>query len=41
MKLIVSLEDEESFKLAKKLADYVDGFKLNHILWERLKYRGW
>ena len=41
MKLIVSLEDEESFKLAKKLADYVDGFKINHILWERLKYRGW
>ena len=41
MKLIVSLEDEESFKLAKKLADYVDGFKLNHILWPHLKYRGW
>ncbi len=41
MKIIVSLEDEESFKLAKKLADYVDGFKLNHILWPHLKYRGW
>ena len=41
MKIIVSLENEEAFKLAKKLANYVDGFKINHILWERLKYRGW
>ena len=41
MKIIVSLEDEDSFRLAKKLAPYVDGFKLNHILWPHLKYRSW
>ena len=39
-KIIVSLETEEAFKLAEKLTDYVDGFKINHILWPRLKYRG-
>ena len=41
MKIIVSLENEESFKLAQKLADHVDGFKINHILWDQLKFRGW
>tara|TARA_B100000029_G_scaffold512688_1_gene610061 strand:- start:902 stop:1570 length:669 start_codon:yes stop_codon:yes gene_type:complete len=38
MKIIVSLENEESFRLAEKLAPHVDGFKINHILWQN--YRG-
>ena len=44
MKIIVSLENEEAFKLAEKLADHVDGFKINHILWDQfffLKFKGW
>ena len=36
MKIIVSLENTKSFQLANDIKDHVDGFKINHILWNEL-----
>ncbi len=36
MKILVSLENEKSFQLAGDLADSVDGFKINHLMWPRV-----
>lgn len=33
MKILISLETEESLKIAERVKDYVDGFKINHLLW--------
>ena len=34
MKIILSLEKEEHFRIAEKVQDYVDGWKVNHIGWD-------
>ena len=34
MKIIVSVETKKSLDLAEKIKDYVDGFKINHLLWD-------
>ena len=40
-KIIVSLEKKEHFKVAEKVQDYVDGWKINHIGWGIIsEYRG-
>ena len=31
-KIIVSLETKKSIDLAHRIVDYVDGFKINHLL---------
>ena len=36
MKIIVSLETKKSLDLAEKIKDYVDGFKINHLLWDEI-----
>ena len=36
MKIIVSLETKKSIDLAHKIVDYVDGFKINHLLWDEI-----
>ena len=36
MKIIVSLETKKSLELAEKIKDYVDGFKINHLLWDEI-----
>lgn len=36
MKIILSLESTKSLKLADEIKDYVDGFKVNHIMWNEL-----
>ena len=35
-KIIVSLETKQSIDLAHKIVDYVDGFKINHLLWDEI-----
>ena len=37
MKIIVSLETKKSLDLAEKIKDYVDGFKINLINFEKSK----
>mgnify|MGYP003313296572 CR=1 FL=1 len=36
MKIIVSLETKKSLELAERIKDYVDGFKINHLLWDEI-----
>ena len=36
MKILVSLETKKSLELAEKIKDYVDGFKINHLLWDEI-----
>jgi len=36
MKILVSLETKKSIDLAHKIVDYVDGFKINHLLWDEI-----
>lgn len=36
MKILLSLEKPEHFRIAEKVTDYVDGFKVNHIMWDWL-----
>ena len=36
MKIIVSLETKKSIEVAERLVDYVDGFKINHMLWDEV-----
>ena len=36
MKIIVSLETKQSIDLAHRIVDYVDGFKINHLLWDEI-----
>lgn len=36
MKILVSLETKKSLDLAEKIKDYVDGFKINHLLWDEI-----
>ena len=36
MKIIVSLETKESIDIAHRVVDYVDGFKINHMLWDEI-----
>lgn len=36
MKIIVSLETKKSIDLAERIVDYVDGFKINHMLWDEI-----
>ena len=36
MKIIVSLETKESIDIAHRIVDYVDGFKINHMLWDEI-----
>ena len=36
MKIFVSLETKKSIDLAHKIVDYVDGFKINHLLWDEI-----
>ena len=35
-KIIVSLETKKSIDLAHRIVDYVDGFKINHLLWDEI-----
>ena len=37
MKTLVSIENEKSFALTGELVDYVSGFKVNHLMWPRVK----
>ena len=37
MEIIVSIENEKSFELTGELVDYVSGFKVNHMMWPRVK----
>lgn len=37
MEIIVSIENEKSFALTGELVDYVSGFKVNHMMWPRVK----
>ena len=36
MKILVSLETKKSIDLAERIVDYVDGFKINHMLWDEI-----
>lgn len=36
MKIIVSLETKQSIDIAHRVVDYVDGFKINHMLWDEI-----
>ena len=36
MKILVSLETKKSLELAERIKDYVDGFKINHLLWDEI-----
>ena len=36
MKILVSLETKESIDIAHRIVDYVDGFKINHMLWDEI-----
>lgn len=36
MKIIVSLETKKSIDIAHRVVDYVDGFKINHMLWDEI-----
>ena len=36
MKILVSLETKKSLELAERIKDYVDGFKINHMLWDEI-----
>ena len=36
MKIIASLETKKSLELAERIKDYVDGFKINHLLWDEI-----
>ena len=36
MKILVSLETKESIDIAHRVVDYVDGFKINHMLWDEI-----
>ena len=36
MKILVSLETKKSLDLAERIKDYVDGFKVNHLLWDEI-----
>tara|TARA_Y100001970_G_scaffold87684_1_gene110717 strand:- start:609 stop:1277 length:669 start_codon:yes stop_codon:yes gene_type:complete len=36
LKIIVSLETKKSLELAERIKDYVDGFKINHLLWDEI-----
>jgi len=36
MKIIVSLETKQSIDIAHRIVDYVDGFKINHVLWDEI-----
>ena len=36
MKILVSLESKKSLELAERIKDYVDGFKINHLLWDEI-----
>ena len=36
MKILVSLETKKSLDLAERIKDYVDGFKINHLLWDEI-----
>ena len=36
MKILVSLETKKSLELAERIKDYVDGFKINYLLWEEI-----
>jgi len=36
MKIIVSLETKKSIEVAERIVDYVDGFKINHMLWDEV-----
>ena len=36
MKIIVSLETKQSIEVADRIVDYVDGFKINHMLWDEI-----
>ena len=37
VEIIVSIENEKSFALTGELVDYVSGFKVNHMMWPRVK----
>ena len=37
MEIIVSIENEKSFALTGELVDHVSGFKVNHMMWPRVK----
>ena len=36
MKILVSLETKQSIEVADRIVDYVDGFKINHMLWDEI-----
>ena len=36
MKILVSLETKQSIDIAHRVVDYVDGFKINHMLWDEI-----
>tara|TARA_B100000085_G_scaffold267831_1_gene277734 strand:+ start:3084 stop:3746 length:663 start_codon:yes stop_codon:yes gene_type:complete len=36
MKILVSLETKQSIDIAHRIVDYVDGFKINHMLWDEI-----
>ena len=36
MKILVSLETKQSLDLAERIKDYVDGFKINHLMWDEI-----
>ena len=36
MKILVSLETKKSIDIAHRVVDYVDGFKINHMLWDEI-----
>ena len=36
MKILVSLETKQSIEVADRIVDYVDGFKINHLLWDEI-----
>ena len=36
MKILISLETKQSLDLAEEIKDNVDGFKINHLMWDEI-----